>query len=179
MDTFTALLHPMLRSPAWSGWGAAPRLHLLKCQQCEHTCLWKQHQTEEFWLVTMLHFCLYNKKPDYKWIIFIGCNSYLLISAAIFSKSNGKFSWYSWAKWITATPEGADLISPFSSSTSFFSCPDSIPHLLISFPTHKHNSLLFLFKLTPSAGEKTKTKHNNPTYFVSLSLSIISVNWIH
>lgn len=130
-------------------------------------------------LVITLHFCLYNKKPDCMWIIFIGCNGFLLISAAIFSKRNAKFSWHGWTKWITATPEGADLISPFSFSTSVFFCPDSFPHF-ISIPTHKHNSLLFLFKITPSVGKKTpKPKYGNPTYFVSLSFSIILVNWIH
>lgn len=105
-----------------------------------HTSL-KITSPEEFCLVATLHFCLYDKKPDYEWIIFIGCNGYLLISAAIFPETNGKFSWHSWAKWITATPEGADCISPFSLSAYFFSCPDSFPHLLVSFSTHKHNSL--------------------------------------
>lgn len=29
MDSFTALLHPLLQTQAWPGWGAAPHLHLL------------------------------------------------------------------------------------------------------------------------------------------------------
>lgn len=86
MDMFLAALYPTLWSPIWS---AAPCLYLLECSTASAGIMfssrpWKQHHTEGICWVTTTHFCPYNKDYVCMWIFFIGCSSYIFISAAAF-----------------------------------------------------------------------------------------------